>query len=112
MRLRICKRQRLCGFRNQAHESFADFQRGLVNGLTGQTFCRKQFKATVRPHHVDRADLRHHIRGDLDDDLVQTRLCIHRFRHSLAEPAHQQAGTARSCTRRGWQINRPGIREF
>ena len=47
---------------------------GEVDGLALQALGGVEFEPAVGVQHIDRADLGHHVGGDLDDDLVEARL--------------------------------------
>ena len=68
-----------------------------MDGLAVQAFGGKEFEPAVGAQHIDRADLGHHIGGDVDDDLVEPRLGADRLRHDLAQPAQQQTRSAESA---------------
>ena len=60
-----------------------------MDGFPIQAFGGGQLEHAVAAHHIDGAHLRHHVRGDLGDDLVETVLRPDRLRHDLAEAAQQ-----------------------
>ena len=68
-----------------------------MDRLAVQTLGGVELEIAVGAQHIDRADLGHHVGGDMDDDPVQPRLRAHRLRHDLAKPAQQQTGSAQSA---------------
>ena len=95
MMLGVGQREGLGAGGDEADEALAGLHRGQMDGLTIETLGGEQLHRPIGSHHIERADLRHHVGGDQDDDAVQTRLCGDRLRHDLAEPPQQQTGTAR-----------------
>ena len=81
---------------DEADEAFARAHDGEVDGFPVQALGGEQLEHAVAAHHVDGAHLRHHVGGDLGDDLVETVLRPDRLRHDLAEAAQQKARTAGS----------------
>ena len=94
MGLRVGERERLGRLGDQADEAFAGAHRGQMDGLAVQAFGGEELERAVGAQHIDRADLGHHIGGDMDDDLVEPRLRADRLRHDFAEPAQQQTRSA------------------
>ncbi len=94
MILGIGQSQRLGLACDQADKALIRPHRGEMDSLAIEALCRVEFERTVRPLHIDRADLRHHVGGDEDDDLVEPRLRAHLLRHHLAEATQQQARSA------------------
>ena len=95
MMLRVGERQRLGRLGDQADEAFAGAHRGEVDRFAVQAFGRVELEPAVGAQHIDRADLRDHVGGDVDDDLVEPRLRADRLRHDFAKPAQQQDGVRR-----------------
>ncbi len=98
VRLGVGQRERLGRRGDEADEALARGHRREVHGGAVEAFGGEQFEGAVAPHHVDGADLRHHVGGDQDDDLVEALLRADRLRHDLAEAAQKDARTAVS----GW----------
>ncbi len=97
MLLRVGQREAFRRLRDKADKTFVRAHRRQMHGLPVEAFGGVELESTVAAQHVDRADLRHHVRGDMDDDAVETRLRADRLRHDFAEPAQQQAGSAMSA---------------
>ena len=87
MVLRVRQVDRVGLARNQADQAFVRPQHGLMHCRTVQAFSGVELQRAVHPQHVDRADLRHHIGGNQDHDLVQAVLRADRLRHHFAKPA-------------------------
>ena len=85
----------LRGRGDEADEAFARAHDGQVDGFPVQALGGEQLEHAIAAHHIDGAHLRHHVGGDLGDDLVETVLRPDRLRHDLAE-AQQKARTAGS----------------
>ena len=68
-----------------------------MDGFAVQALGGEELERAVGAQHIDRADLRHHVGGDQDHDLVEPRLRADRLRHDLAEAAQQDARTAGSA---------------
>ncbi len=107
MRLRVGQRQRLGRFGDQADEAFARAHGGEMDRLAVQAFGREELEPAVGAQHIDRADLGHHIGGDMNDDLVEPRLRADRLRHDFAQPAQQQTRSA--AERHTCQLSCPGL---
>ena len=73
MALGVGERQRLGRRGDQADEALAGAHGGEVDGLAVQAFGGEELERAVAAHHVDGADLRHHVGGDQDHDLVEAR---------------------------------------
>ena len=100
MLLRLGQGERLGALRDQADEALAGLHGGQMDGLAVQALGGVKFKPLVGAQHIDRTHLRHHIGGDLHDDLVEPRLRVHRLRADFAQPAQQQARSAVSAPHR------------
>ncbi len=94
MVLRVGERQGLGRLGDQADEALAGAHGGEMDGFAIETFGGEEFEPAVGAQHIDRADLRHHVGGDLDHDLVEAFLRADRLRHDLAESAQQQSRSA------------------
>ena len=81
---------------DQADEALAGAHGGEVDGFAVEALGGKKLEHAVAAHHIDGADLRHHVGGDENHDLVETILRSDRLRHDLAEAAQQKARTAGS----------------
>ena len=66
-----------------------------MNRFAVQAFRRIKFEPAVGAQHIDRADFRDHVRGDMDDDLVEAGLRADRLHHDFAKTAQQQTGAAK-----------------
>ena len=86
MVLRVGQRQRLGARGDETDQTLARPHGGQMHGLAVQALGGEQLHRPVGAHDIERADFRHHVRGDEDDDAVQTRLCGDGLRHDLAEP--------------------------
>jgi hypothetical protein len=84
--------------RDQADQALVLPQHGLVDGLAIEALAGIELERRVHAQHVDGADLRHHVGGDQDHDLVEAFLRADRLRHDLAKPAQQYARTAERAT--------------
>ncbi len=92
--LRVGERERLGARRDQADEALARLHRRQMDGLAIQALGGEKLHGPVGAHDIERADFRHHVRGDQDDDAVEARLRGDGLRHDLAEPPQQQTGSA------------------
>ena len=95
---------------DQADQPFVGTEHRDVDGFRLEALAGVQLEAAVDAQHVDGTHLRHHVGGDQHDDLVEALLRADRFRHHLAEPAQQHAGTAERAShgvRSLWQRPRP-----
>jgi hypothetical protein len=98
MRLRVRQVDRIGLAGDQADQAFVDAHHRQVHGFALQTFGGVQLKGAVHAQDVDGTHLRHHVGGDQHHDLVETLLRADRFRHDFAEPAQQNARTAKCAT--------------
>ena len=98
VRLRVGQVERLGLLGDEADQALARLHGGEVDGVAVQALGGVELERAVGPQHIERADLRHHVVGDEDDDLVEARLRTDRLRHDLAEAAQQQARTAESAS--------------
>ena len=89
MRLRIRQSERLRALCNQTDKAFARAHGRQMDRFAIETLCREEFEPTVCAQHVNRANLRHHIGGDMHDDLIKARLWADRLRHGFAETAQE-----------------------
>ena len=87
MGLRVGERERLRLFGDQADEALARRHGGEMDRLAVQAFGGVELELAVGARHIDRADFGDHVRGDMNDDPIETRLRVHRLRHDLAKPA-------------------------
>ena len=94
--LGVGERQGLGRRGDQADEALAGAHDGEVDGFPVQALGGEKLEHAVAAQHIDGADLRHHVRGDLGHDPVETVLRPDRLRHDLAEAAQQKARTAGS----------------
>jgi len=99
--LRVRQGQGLGRRGDQADEALVGAQPGEMHRLAVQALGGEEFEDVVVAQHIDRADLRHDVGGDQDDDPVETRLRTHRLRHGFAEAAQQKA---RASERSGHRI--------
>ena len=85
MALRIFKVQgpRMGG--NKPDNAFPDPKAGHVDGLFGQTTCRKQLKHFARAHDIDRTHLCDHIGRNDGHDLSKAFLRRPRSGHNIAD---------------------------
>ncbi len=83
---------------DEADQALVLAQHGLVDGLAVEAFAGIELEGGVHAQHVDGTDLRNHVGGDQDDDLVEAFLRADRLRHDLAKPAQQHARTAERAT--------------
>ncbi len=74
MGLGVGERERLGGRGDQADEALPGAHRREVDGLAVEALGGKQLERAVAAHDIDGADLRHHVGGDQDHDLVETLL--------------------------------------
>ena len=95
MMLRVGERQRLGAGGDEADQALPRPHGGQMHGFPVEPLGGEQLERPVRAHDIERANLRHHVRGDQDHDAVQARLCGDGLRHDLAEPPQQQTGAAR-----------------
>ena len=65
-----------------------------MDGFAVETFGGEEFEPAVGAQHIDRADFRDHVGGDMDDDLVEAFLRADRLRHDFAKAAQQQTRSA------------------
>ncbi|MNU76403.1 hypothetical protein D3C71_659550 [compost metagenome] len=100
MRLRIGKIERLGRSGNRADKTLPHFQLCEMHGILVETFGGVKFQHAVGAQHVDRANLRHHVAGNLTDDLVQTVLRFKVLRHHFAQPLEQDARTCGKVSHR------------
>ena len=94
MRLRVGQRQRFGRLGDEAHEAFAAAHGCQMDGFAVQTFGGEKLEPPVRSQHIERAHLRHHVGGDVHDDLVEPGLSVDRLGHGFAKPAQKQARAA------------------
>ena len=83
---------------DQADQALALAHGREVDRVRVQAFGGEQLEPAVGAQHIDRADLRDHVRGDQHDDLVEPLLRRDRLRHDFAEAAQKQARTAERAT--------------
>ena len=95
MMLRVGQRQRFGAGGDKTDEALAGPHGRQMDGFTVEAFGREQLHGAVGAHDIERADLRHHVGGDEDDDAVEARLSCDGLRHDLAKPPQQQTGSAR-----------------
>ena len=95
MMLRVGERQRLGAGGDETDQALARPHGRQVHGFPVEPLGGEQLERPVGAGDIERADLRHHVRSDQDDDAVQARLCRDGLRHDLAEPPQQQTGAAR-----------------
>ncbi len=72
LRVAQVERQRLLG--DRADKALPDAQRGMVHGFALQALGGVQFEHAIRPQHVGRAHLGHHVGGDLRNNFVEAGL--------------------------------------
>jgi hypothetical protein len=92
--LRVGERERLRLLGDGADEPFADAHLHHVHLRAVQPLGGVELELAVGARHVHGADLRDHVRGDQNDDLVEPLLRADRLRHHLAETAQQHARPA------------------
>eukprot|EP00003_Mantamonas_plastica_P027495 TRINITY_DN5909_c0_g2_i1.p2 TRINITY_DN5909_c0_g2~~TRINITY_DN5909_c0_g2_i1.p2 ORF type:complete len:103 (-),score=1.51 TRINITY_DN5909_c0_g2_i1:163-471(-) len=85
MALRIFQVQGTRMRRNKTDNPLAHPKAGHVDGLFGQTTCRKKLKHLARPHDIDRAHLSHHISSNDGHDLAKTFLSSSRPSHDVSD---------------------------
>lgn len=89
--LRIRERHRLGFPRDQAHQPLIGTHGGEMHRLAVQPLGGVKLKRVIRPRHINRADLRHHLAGDQNNDFVEPVLRAQIFAHQLAQTAKQHA---------------------
>ena len=95
MMLRVGQRQRFGAGRDKADKALARPHGRQMDGFTVEALGGEQLHGAVGAHDIERADLRHHVGGDEDDDAVEARLSGDGLRHDLAKPPQQQTRSAR-----------------
>jgi len=96
--LRVGRRDRLRFLGNQADQALALAHGREVDRVRIQAFGGIELEPAIGAQHIDRADLRDHVRGDQHDGLVEPLLRRNRLRHDFAEPFQKQARTADRAT--------------
>ena len=109
MGLGVGERQRLGALGDEAHKALARAHGRQMHRLAVEALGGEEFEPTVRAQHIDRADLGHHVGGDVHDDLVQTRLWADRLRHDFAEPAQQQPWSGMCATQWHRSLSAPPV---
>ena len=92
--LRVGQVERAGAGRDRADKALAEPQLRQVDRTRVQTFGGVEFEHRIGAQHVERADLGHHVLGDVVHDAVEPLLRLERLRHQLAEPFQQNA---RAC---------------
>ncbi len=110
--LGIGQRQGLGAGRDEADQPLSLAHRGLVDGFPVEPLGRVELEASVGVKHVDRANLGHHVEGDLDHDLVEPRLRGDRLRHDLAKTTQQQSRSGQRATHRPLPSTHPADKCF
>ena len=87
--LSIGELQRLGLLRDQADQSFARFQMGIVDGPGIEAFGGEQLERAVAAAQIERAHLGHHVRGDQHHHFVEPHLRALALGHHLAQAAQQ-----------------------
>ena len=72
---------------DQADQTFARLQMGIVHRLAVEAFGGEQFERAVAAAQIERAHLRDHVRGDQHHDLVEACLRALALGHHLAQAA-------------------------
>ncbi len=80
------------------------FSCGKVDGFRVQALGGVELEHAVGAQHVERADLGHHVLGDLAHDAVKPLLRLERLRHQLAEPFEQNARAGGQVSHR-WRLH-------
>jgi len=91
--LRVGEGERSRSRRYHPDKSLADPQPSPMDRFWSQPLGREKLKDLSRAHHVSRADLGHHLRGDDSDDAVEPLLGAARARHDVAKAAQEAAGS-------------------
>ena len=112
MVLRVGKRERFGRRRDQADEALAGPHRGQMHRFAIEAFGGEQLERPVGARDIDRAHFGDHVRGDQDDDAVQTRLRRDGLRHDLAEPSQQESRSARRAHQRVPILKSQAIRQL
>ena len=89
LRVRQVERAGRCG--DGADEALAEPQLRQVDRFAVQTFGGVELEHRIGAQHVERADLGHHVLGDVVHDAIEPLLRLERLRHELAEPFQQNA---------------------
>ena len=87
MGLGVGELHRLAMFGDQADETFASLQMGVVHRLAVEAFGGEQLERGVAAAQIERAHLGNHVGGDQDHDLVEACLCALALGHHLAQAA-------------------------
>ena len=74
---------------DQADQSFARLQMGVVDGAGIEAFGGEQLERAVAAAQIERAHLGHHVRGDQHHHFVEPDLRALALRHHLAQAAQQ-----------------------
>jgi len=91
MGLRLGQRQRPLMRGNVADQAFADPQPGAMHRRGIEALGGEQLEHLAGPHHVDRADLGHHLGCDHAHDVVEALLRCTRTRHRIPEPLEEHS---------------------
>ncbi len=100
MLLRFGKVERPRAGRDRADQALAEPQLRKVDGAGVQALGGIEFEHRIGAQHIERADLGHHVLGDVVHDPVEPRLRLERLRHELAEPFQQDARAGGHVTHR------------
>jgi hypothetical protein len=95
--LSVRERKRLGCRGDEADETFLGAHRGHMHRFALQSFGGEQLQWAIGPRDIKRADFRHHIGGDKDNDPIEPRLSRNRLRHHLAKPPQQKTRSARGA---------------
>lgn len=99
--LRVRQVERAGAGRDGADEALPQTQLRVVHRAGVEALGGVEFQHGVGAQDVERADLRHHVGGDLTHDAVEPRLRLERLRHQFAEPFQQYARAAAQVTHSG-----------
>ena len=100
--------QRLGLLGDQADQTLAGLQMGVVNRQRVQAFGGEQLERTVAAAQIERAHLGHHVGGDQHHHLVEPDLRALALRHHLAQASQQQSRRANGRSRHGNQSSPTG----
>ena len=106
--LRVGELQRLGLLGDQANQTLARLEVGIVHGQRVQAFGGEQFERAVAAPQIERAHLGHHVGGDQHHHLVEPNLRALALRHHLAQASQQLSRRANRRSRHGNQSSPTG----